>query len=70
MATLEADLKSIRDNYIAALKADSLNPLPDYSLDGESVSRDAWRSSLLQKIHDLNRLIAAEEPFEIRTHVY
>jgi sulfatase maturation enzyme AslB (radical SAM superfamily) len=60
--------------YSAALAADAANPLADYSLDGESTSRDNWRSTLAGSIERLTnanlammqQLIALEGPVELR----
>lgn len=63
------DLQDAKTNLIANLKAISVNPKPTYNIDGQSVSHDAYRASLLQSIRDINELLAAEgddnyEPWE------
>ena len=65
-------LQAIRSDYITALANDAAANAagtagPDYSLDGESVSREAWREGIMKKIQTLNELIQQEQPFEIRT---
>lgn len=59
-------LSSIRSGYLTALAADAANPKPDYSIDGQTVSRAQWRESLLARIHDVDALIQATEPFELK----
>lgn len=58
-------LESIKSNYLQALDDDALNPRPDYSIDGQTVSRAQWRDSLLMKIKEINALIQADEPYEL-----
>lgn len=65
-----ADLKTQRDNLVAALTADSANPQPDYSVGGQSVQRQAWREGLLRQIGELNKMISRLSPTEIRGQVY
>jgi hypothetical protein len=58
----------------AALLADAANPQKDYSLDGESVSRDAWRRGLMdlirmarESILETQKTINALNPYAIST---
>lgn len=67
MATPLEQLTTTRDNYLAALAADSVNPQKDYALDGESVQRDKWRAEMLARVKELGDLINLYDPFEIRT---
>lgn len=60
-------IKAIRDGYFTALAADSVNPQPDYSLEGRSVSRTTWRTSLLNNIDQLDNILQRYQPFEINT---
>ncbi len=60
-------LKATKDGYMTALAADSVNPQPDYSLEGRNVSRTTWRTSLLQNIDQIDNILARYEPFEINT---
>lgn len=62
-------IRTLRSNYLAALVADSINPKPDYSIDGQTVSRAQWRADLFSKIKELNELEQMMDPFEIRTNV-
>ena len=61
------DLQTILNNYQSALAADSANPQPSYSLDGQSVSRNEWRDSLLKAIVQLQQTINAQNPYIVRT---
>ncbi len=60
---------TLRDNYLQALVDDSASPQPTYSLDGESVSREAWRDNLLKLVKEMNELIQIYQPFELRSQV-
>lgn len=64
------DVVNQRNNLIQALLLDSQNPNPDYSVGGQSVSRTAWRESLLKQINGLNNLMSVLNPVEFRTQVY
>jgi hypothetical protein len=66
MPTDLQQLASIKSDYLAALLADALNPRPDYSVDGQTVSRAQWRESLWAKVELIDKLIQYEDPFELR----
>lgn len=67
MPTNLEQLQTIKANYLAVLAADSLAPQVDYSIDGKSVTRSAWRAFMMKSITDLNALMAAEAPFELHS---
>lgn len=48
-AAIESNASAIA-GYAAALAADSASPLSGYTLDSESVPREAWRLSLSEQI--------------------
>lgn len=61
-ATDIADLKEIRSNIIASLKAETAyqvanGPKPSYSIDGESVNWDTWRDSMQRKVIEITEAI-------------
>lgn len=58
-----------RDNALFALAEDLLSPQPTYSLDGESVSREAWRDGMQRTVEWANKMIQIYGPFEIRSQV-
>lgn len=70
-----AGLKATRDGYMADLYNDATNngsgtgggTQPDYSLDGRSVSRNAWREHLLKEIEHINQLINQLQPYSKKT---
>lgn len=62
-----SDLITTRDNWAAALLADSTSPQPSYSLDGQSVSRQEWRDGLAKGIESLNKTINAMSPYVVVT---
>lgn len=74
MAYLD-DLKTRRDAVAARLAAattgggQSLNE-PSMSVDGQSVDVDGHVRRLYSELSELNRLIAAAEPFEYETVAY
>lgn len=55
--------------YLNALAADSASPQPTYSLDGENVSRDAWRDNLRRAVKELAELRQEFDPIEVRSQV-
>jgi hypothetical protein len=54
-----------RDNYAAALAADSVSPQPSYSIDGEAVDRTTWRRELAALVEELNATINAMQPYQL-----
>lgn len=66
MAFNVTDLESIQTLYLDALADDAINPKPDYSIDGQTVSRSAWRDSMWKKIEDIQKLLQYAEPYELR----
>jgi hypothetical protein len=60
-------LTTARDGYIAALVADSANPRVDYNIDGQSVSRSAWRENVTRMLKEIDLLIQQYQPTEIQT---
>ena len=60
-------LQSMIIGWQNALVSDSVNPNPDYSVDGQQVSRTQWRESLLKNIKETNALINALSPYQIIT---
>jgi hypothetical protein len=70
MATVYEQTLEIRNNLTNALLQDSLNPSPDYSVGGQSVSRVAWRESLMRQINELNKLLSIYNPIEYRNQIY
>lgn len=67
MATTLENLTTAINNYSAALAADSINPQPDYTLDGKTVNRAVWRDSLFKMIGELTKLSNQLNPFVITT---
>ena len=53
-ATLESNATAIKE-YAERLADDALAPKASYSIDGESVSRNEWRTSLLEAIERLTK---------------
>ena len=58
-------LQATRDGYLLALANDSINPQADYSVEGRSISRVNWRTSLLQNIDQIDNILQRYQPFEI-----
>jgi hypothetical protein len=72
MATYAEILENIKQqqaNILAALLEDSKNPLPSYSVGGQSVDRVAWRKAMLEQLEGLNKLMRSYCPQEIRSIV-
>lgn len=68
---ISTSLQSCMEGWAAQLAVDAARTAPqiDYSLDGESVSREAWRAGLMAKIEAAQRLINARNPFCVVTEV-
>lgn len=65
MATDLENLLTIRSNLLAALADISANPKPTYSINGQSVSHNEHRRSLLEEVKSINALIVqADGPYE------
>lgn len=58
---------NLRDNYMQALANDALNPQMDYSFEGQSVSRDQWRSMTIKACQTCNEILATLDLTEITT---
>lgn len=66
MPSVAETIESAREALVNALADDAVNPKPDYSIDGQTVSRVAWRKSLTDTIEGLGKAAQAIEPFELR----
>lgn len=55
-----SSLQTAKSNLIARYEEVTANPQPTYSVDGQSVSHDAYRRSLLDEIARVNALLARE----------
>ena len=70
-----AGLKATRDGYLADLYNDATNEgsgtgggtQPDYSLDGRTVSRNAWRTHLLEEVGKINQQIIMLQPYTLKS---
>lgn len=61
------DLQAAIQGLESALAADSSNPQPTYSLNGKTVSRTEWRTSLIQALEGLKQQVNQYVPYIIRT---
>jgi hypothetical protein len=69
MPTPTEQLLTIRDGYLAALAADAANPVPSHNIDGIQVSAIEWRKELLERIAQINTLLNAFNPQELRSMI-
>lgn len=69
MPTPYEQLTTIRDGYLAALAADAANPVPSHNIDGIQVSATEWRRELLNRIAEINTLMNAFNPQELRSMI-
>lgn len=61
-----AQLKTARGTLVTALVTATASPKPSYSVDGQSVSHDQYRDSLIRQIKELDELInLVEGPIEV-----
>lgn len=65
------NLATIKSRILADLAqlSDPTARKPTYSVDGMSVSWTEYRRLLLEQLKDVNALIQAETPYEIRSQV-
>jgi len=64
MATNLEHLKTIRSQILADLTA---HRKPTYSVDGQTFSWNDYRSRLISDLREIDELIAAEEPAEVKS---
>ncbi len=65
MATDIENLKTIKSNILASVVEYTANPKPSYILDGQEVEWTEWFEAMMQRVKEIDELIAAEEPYEI-----
>lgn len=70
MPTYLENLATERDNIQAKLAEMSLNPKPDYSVDGESYSWAAMYDMLSRRQTVLNQLIQNAQPYCVTTRLF
>ena len=58
MASDAENIVAIRSALYAALATEAANPMPSYSIDGQSVDWNGYRAAVLKQIADLNGLLA------------
>lgn len=62
------DLQAAQASLTAAIASAVANPQPSYSIDGQSVDRNAYLASLTARLKEVNRLIVEiEGPYEDQT---
>lgn len=62
MATFAQNLETARNAYAAELAAGNVKP--SYSIDGQSVSWNEYRSNLMEMIEKLDAKLASADPVE------
>lgn len=67
MPTPTEQLVAIRDGYLTALAQDALNPVPTHTIDGITIDATTWRKELIDRIGQINELIAAFNPTELHS---
>ncbi len=69
MAALD-DLIAARDSLTAKIATEEAKAhVPDYSLDGQSFQANSSLQSLYDRLEKLNELIAAHDPYELRSEM-
>lgn len=58
-------LAALKTAILTALLDDAATPFVTYNIDGQSVTRK--RAEAMDMLKQINELIAAEEPYEIRS---
>jgi hypothetical protein len=67
MATNLEHLKTIRSQILAELADLTAHRKPTYSVDGQTFSWNDYRSRLISDLREIDELIAAEEPAEVKS---
>ena len=62
-----ADLQTAIQGLESALAADAASPQPTYSLNGKTVDRNAWRTTMIEALEGLKKQVQAYQPYLIRT---
>lgn len=62
-------LKTSREQLLTALLAATLNPSPNYTIEGQSVSFKDYLQMLIDGIKEINGLILLFEPYQITSVV-
>lgn len=57
MATDAENIIAMRSALLATLAAEAANPKPSYSIDGQSVDWNGYRSALLSQVQSLNAML-------------
>jgi hypothetical protein len=70
MANQVTSLTTVRDNILAKLEEISVNPKPNYSIDGQTVNHADFFASLLKSLEQTNRALAASESYEFIEQAY
>jgi len=70
MPTALEYLQTAKENLLAKIATISANPKPDYEIDGQRVSHQAYQESLLSQIKLINQLINQENPYEHKSQMY
>ena len=64
-----ATLKTSREQLLTALLAATLNPSPNYTIEGQTVSFKDYLQMLIDGIKEINGLILLFEPYQITSVV-
>ena len=67
MSTVAENLKTAKANYAKQLADLSLNPKPSYIIDGQNVAWKLHQDMLLAAIASIDRLLQAEEPYQLHS---
>lgn len=64
-----ATLKTSREQLLTALLAATLNPSPNYTIEGQTVGFKDYLQMLIDGIKEINGLILLFEPYQITSVV-
>lgn len=68
MPTNADNISAAIANHLQALADDSILPGGSYSIDGQSVDRNAWRANETRIVKELYELAQMADPFEQRSY--
>jgi len=70
MPTDLTQVQTIKTQTLALIAEITLNPKPDYSIDGQSVSWGAYLKQLQDTVAWCDSQLAGEDPFEVHSVGY
>jgi hypothetical protein len=65
-----ADIATIKSQTLSLIKDLTLNPKPNYMIDGQMVSWGNYLAQLRETVKWCDEMLAATDPFEVQSYGY